>query len=168
MPVAKKARKMSAQTARRSVGKSVASSSKRAVQGSGSRTMSASHKKALAEGRTMSAAVDRYLVAVNTPKRRGRKVTKATLEQRLTDARVRLKTATGVERVLAAQEVRDLQAKTARLNTSGETDVKNLEAEFVRIAKKFGENRGIGYGAWRDAGVSADVLKRAGVARTRG
>ena len=35
------------------------------------------------------------------------------------------------------------------------TDVKSLEAEFIRIAKKFGENRGIGYGAWRDAGVPA-------------
>jgi hypothetical protein len=130
--------------------------------------MSAAHKKALAEGRTMSAAVDRYLVAVNTPKRRGRKITKATLEQRLTDARIRLRTATGVEKVLAAQDVRDLEAKTAQLSTSGQPDLKTLESDFVRIAKKFGENRGVGYGAWRDAGVSAEVLKRAGVARTRG
>jgi putative transposase len=36
------------------------------------RRLSASHKRALAEGRTMSATVDRYLSAVNTPKRRGR------------------------------------------------------------------------------------------------
>jgi len=130
--------------------------------------MSAAHKRALAEGRTMSATVDRYLQAVNTPKRRGRKVTKATLEQRLTDARIRLKTASGVEKVLVAQEIRDLEAKTARLNSAAETDLKGLESDFIRIAKKFGENRGVGYGAWRDAGVSADVLRRAGVARTRG
>ena len=135
---------------------------------SGSRSMSAAHKRALAEGRTMSATVDRYLVAVNTPKRRGRKVTRATLEQRLADARTRLKTATGVEKLLAAQEVRDLQAKTAQLDSSGAADVKSLESDFVRIAKKFGENRGVTYSAWRDAGVSAEVLRRAGVARTRG
>jgi hypothetical protein len=107
-------------------------------------------------------------VAVNTPKRRGRKVTKATLEQRLTDARIRLKSAAGVEKVLAAQEIRDLEAKTERLNASGAADVKSLETDFIRIAKRFSENRGVGYGAWRDAGVSAEVLRRAGVARTRG
>lgn len=141
---------------------------KQSAKRSGSRTMSPAHKRALAEGRTMSATVDRYLVAVNTPKRRGRKVTRATLEQRLADARTRLKSTKGVEKLLAAQEVRDLQAKTAQLDSSGATDVKALEADFVRIAKKFGENRGVTYSAWRDAGVSADVLRRAGVARTRG
>jgi hypothetical protein len=105
---------------------------------------------------------------VNTPKQRGRKVSKATLTQRLASARERAKTATGVEKVLAAQEVRDLQNKLANINAANGTDVKSLEAEFIRIAKKFGENRGIGYGAWRDAGVPAVVLKKAGVARTRG
>jgi len=54
----------------------------------------------------MSATVDRYLAAINAPKKRGRKVTKATLETRLADARAQSKTATGVDKVLAAQEVR--------------------------------------------------------------
>ena len=44
--------------------------------------------------------------------------------------------------------------------------MKSLEAAFVKIARKFGQNRGITYGAWRDAGVPAVVLKKAGVART--
>ena len=132
------------------------------------RTMSAAHKKALAEGRSMSLTVDRYLAVVNTPKRRGRKVSKATLEQRLANARERATTASGVEKVLAAQDIRDLEAKIAQLDTASGADLKTLEAAFVKIAKKFGENRGIGYGAWRDAGVSAQVLRRAGVARTRG
>ena len=141
---------------------------KKATKRSAQRTLSAAHKRALAEGRTMSATVDRYLSAVNTPKRRGRKVSKATLYERLADARERAKSATGVEKVLAAQEVRDLQTRIASMNAASGTDVKSLEAAFVRIAKKFGENRGIGYGAWRDAGVPAVVLKKAGVARTRG
>jgi hypothetical protein len=134
----------------------------------GQRTLSASHKRALAEGRTLSATVDRYLAAVNTPKRRGRKVSQATSTQRLSDAQTRLNSATGVEKVLAAQEVRDLKARLTQMNAGAGADVKQLEAAFVKIAKTFGENRGIGYGAWRDAGVSAVVLKRAGVARTRG
>ena len=116
----------------------------------------------------MSATVDRYLTAVNTPKRRGRKVSKAALQQRLDAARTRAKTAAGVDKVLASQEVRDLQARIASVDSSGSGDLKSLESAFVKIAKRFGENRGIGYGAWRDAGVPAVVLKRAGVARTRG
>ncbi|MGO9874192.1 MAG: hypothetical protein ACLPVY_10365 [Acidimicrobiia bacterium] len=130
--------------------------------------MSPAHKKALAEGRTMSAIVDRYLASVNTPQRRGRKVSKATLEQRFAKAQQELRTASGVTRVLAAQEVRDLQGKLAQLTSTAGVDMKSLEADFVKIAKQFGEQRGIGYGAWRDAGVPAEVLKRAGIARTRG
>ena len=141
---------------------------KRAPKRSAQRTLSAAHKRALAEGRTLSATVDRYLAAVTTPKRRGRKVSTATLQQRLESARARFKTVAGVEKVLAAQEIRDLQAKIDHQRSVTVTDIKSLEASFVKIAKRFGENRGIGYGAWRDAGVPAPVLKRAGVARTRG
>jgi len=160
MPAAKAARKPTKRTTKKAA--------KKATKRSTQRTLSAAHKRALAEGRTMSATVDRYLSAVNTTKQRGRKVSKATLTQRLAAARERAKSTTGVEKVLAAQEVRDLQNKLASMNAASGTDVKSLEAEFVRIAKKFGENRGIGYGAWRDAGVPAVVLKKAGVARTRG
>ena len=157
---AKKATRKTTRTARQSV--------KGPAKPRAQRTMTASHKKALAEGRSMSLTVDRYLAVVNTPKRRGRKVSKATLEQRLADARERSKTATGIDKVLAAQDIRDLESKIAQHESANATDLKSLEAAFVKIAKKFGENRGIGYAAWRDAGVSAQVLRRAGVARTRG
>jgi hypothetical protein len=161
MPAAKKAVKKAA----RKPARKAATATKRPA----ARRLSASHKKALAEGRTMSATVDRYLSAVNTPKRRGRKVSRASLQQRLVEARAKVKTASGVERVLAAQEVRDLQVRIASLDAAGGgNDLKSLEAAFVKIAKRFGENRGIGYGAWRDAGVPAPVLKKAGIARTRG
>jgi hypothetical protein len=132
------------------------------------RTLSPAHKKALAQGRTMSATVDRYLAAIDTPKTRGRKVTKATLTQRLTAAQARLKTASGIGKVVTAQEVRDLQAKLAQTNTTNGVDIKALETAFVKIAKTFGESRGISWGSWRDAGVPGDVLKKAGIARTRG
>ena len=130
--------------------------------------MSAAHKQALSEGRAMSSTVDRYLAALHTPKRRGRKVSRATLVQRLASARTRAKSSTGIERVLAAQAIRDLEEKIAAFDADGARDRKSLEAAFVSIAKKFSDRRGIGYGAWRDAGVAPDVLKRAGIARTRG
>jgi hypothetical protein len=157
MPATKKAAK-----------KAVAKPAARATKRPAPRKLSAAHKRALAEGRTMSATVDRYLSAVNTPKRRGRKVSKTALVQRLADARAKAKTASGVDKVLAAQEVRDLQTRIANMNTASGGDIKSLELAFIKIAKRFGENRGIGYGAWRDAGVPAVVLKKAGVARTRG
>jgi hypothetical protein len=159
---------MPAKKATRSAARTTRQSAKGPAKPRAARTMSAAHKKALAEGRSMSLTVDRYLAVVNTPKRRGRKVSRATLESRLANARERAKTATGVDKVLAAQDIRDLEAKLAQLDTASGTDLKTLEAAFVKIAKKFGENRGIGYAAWRDAGVSAQVLRRAGVARTRG
>jgi hypothetical protein len=146
--------------------KTTARTATRSAKGAVPRTMTSAHKRALSEGRAMSATVDRYLAAVNTPKRRGRKVSKATLESRLAQARIDVKTTVGVDRVLAAQAVRDLQSKLAQLNSS--VDVKTLEASFVKIAKSFSENRGIGYAAWRDAGVPPQVLKRAGITRTRG
>jgi hypothetical protein len=161
MPPAKKAAKKAAPKPQKKAGRKATKSPAR-------RKLSASHKRALAEGRTMSAVVDRYLSAVNTPKRRGRKVSKAALVQRLTDSRAKAKSAGGVDKVLAAQEVRDLEVRIANLDTATRTDIKTLESAFVKIARRFGENRGIGYGAWRDAGVPAVVLKKAGVARTRG
>jgi len=166
MPPAKKtARKVTKAVARRPGPKKA---TRQAVKRPAKRALSPSHKKALAEGRTLSATVNRYLAAVNTPKKRGRKVSTATLNSRLVDARARLKTATGVDTVKTAQEVRDLQARLAQVNATTPTDMKSLEAAFVKVAKKFGANRGIGYGAWRDAGVPAVVLKRAGIARKRG
>jgi hypothetical protein len=134
----------------------------------GPRKMSTAHKAALAEGRQVSAVVDRYLAALHVPKQRGRKVSPATLQARLASAEEKLKHASGVARLTAAQDVRDLRKRLADLANRGATDIKSLEAAFVRVAKKFGEKRGIGYGAWRDAGVPAAVLKKAGVRRTRG
>jgi len=95
-------------------------------------------------------------------------VSKEALVARLAEARVTAKSASGLERLLAAQEVRNLQIRIADVENAGGNDIKRLEAAFVKVAKQFGENRGIGYGAWRDAGVPAVILKKAGVARTRG
>ena len=51
--------------------------------------MTATHKKALAAGRNEALTVNAYLAALNTPKRRGRKVSAATLRTRLNAAEER-------------------------------------------------------------------------------
>jgi hypothetical protein len=129
--------------------------------------MTSTHKAALARGREMSTIVDRYLSVVNVPKKRGRRVSPAALRKRLAAAEATTKSATGVAKVLAAQEVRDLRARLSETSSDG-TNTKTLEASFVKVARQFSVNRGISYAAWRDAGVPAAVLQRAGIARTRG
>ncbi|MGO9872473.1 MAG: hypothetical protein ACLPVY_01630 [Acidimicrobiia bacterium] len=45
-------------------------------------------------------------------------------------------------------------------NAPDEAERTILERAFVRVAKTFSEYHGVGYEAWRDVGVSADVLSR--------
>jgi hypothetical protein len=141
---------------------------KKAAKKRPQKAMTTAHKKALAAGRNESATVSAYLAALQVPKRRGRKVSAAQLRTRLRAAEERARTRIGVDRVLAHQEVRDLRARLATAGDQTGTEVKLLEQEFVKVAKRFSERRGISHGAWRDAGVPADVLKRTGIPRTRG
>ena len=135
--------------------------------GAKKQSLSAAHKRALATGRTESSVVNQYLAALHVPKKRGRKVSAAQLGARLQAAEGRARTSIGVDRLLAHQEARDLRARLATAARHAEIDLESLERAFVKVAKKFGERRAIGYGSWRDAGVPAAVLKRAGVPRTR-
>ena len=44
-------------------------------------------------------------------------------------------------------------------------DLSALESAFVKTAGKYSERKGISYAAWRQLGVSADTLKKAGITR---
>ncbi|HET7523518.1 MAG TPA: hypothetical protein VFJ79_05170 [Acidimicrobiales bacterium] len=69
-------------------------------------------------------------------------------------------------RVHLVQERMNLEAELAH---KGETvDLESLEKGFVKAARTYGERKGITYAAWRSAGVDANVLRRAGIPRTRG
>jgi hypothetical protein len=46
-------------------------------------------------------------------------------------------------------------------------DSASVEKEFVEVAKSYSERKGITYSAWREAGVSAQTLREAGIPRTR-
>lgn len=45
-------------------------------------------------------------------------------------------------------------------------DLRGLEADFVKVARAYGEAKGIEYGTWRKVGVPIPTLKRAGITRT--
>jgi hypothetical protein len=127
--------------------------------------MSDAHKKALAEGREQGRIIRGYLEAIeaNRPKR-GRKRTADTVRRRLEAVRKELPGATGLTRVHLIQERMDLEAELEQLSGKG-TDVAELERSFVKVAADYGSRKGISYTAWREAGVDAAVLKKAGISR---
>ena len=129
--------------------------------------MTAQHKAALAKGREEGLAVRRYLEAIESSRpRRGRRRTPASISKRLNAIDAELATADPLTRLHLLQQKKDL---TDELGRGGETeDLESLEKQFVKVAKAYGERKGISYGTWRTAGVSAAVLQKAGVPRTRG
>jgi hypothetical protein len=130
-------------------------------------SMSDEHKHALAVGREESRAVRRYLEALEAHKpKRGRRRTSEGIEGRLRQIEEELLIADPLSRVHLVQERIDLENELASKEDA--VDLEALEDGFVHAARGYGERKGITYKAWREAGVDANVLSRAGIARTRG
>jgi len=130
----------------------------------GRRPMSDAHKAALARGRAEGRVVRRYLEAIEHERpRRGRKRSPESVKKRLAIVAERLGGADPLARLHLLQERADLQAELAR--ASARDDIAALEKAFVKVARTYGQRKGIAYNAWRAAGVSAAVLQRADIGR---
>ncbi|MGQ0519753.1 MAG: hypothetical protein ACT4PX_01215 [Actinomycetota bacterium] len=88
------------------------------------------------------------------------------MKKRLADIEARLETADPLSRLQLVQERMNLETELA--SKSEAVDLSTLEADFVAAAGEYGERKGITYAAWREAGVDAAVLKRAGIRRGAG
>jgi hypothetical protein len=128
------------------------------------RTMTAQHKAALAQGRAEGRAVKSYLEALdkNRP-RRGRKRTGESIKKRLSAIDAQLPDASPLLRLQLVQERMDLEKEVSQLDAK--VDLSSLEAAFVKTAGQYAERKGISYAAWRQLGVSAETLKKAGITR---
>jgi len=133
----------------------------------GPKSMSSEHKAAMEVGRQEGRLVRDYLEALRAHKpKRGRKRTIDSIEARLAAIADQLTTASAIDELKLVQERRDLEAELA--NAGADTvDMSALEADFVGVAKSYGERKGISYASWREVGVPAAVLGKAGIARTR-
>ena len=131
---------------------------------SSTRTMSAQHKAALAEGRSEGRAVKNYLEALqqNRP-RRGRRRTPESIKKRLAAIDAAYADGSALQQLQLVQERMDLQKELESMGAK--VDLSALEADFVKTAGKYAQRKGISYAAWRELGVSADVLKKAGITR---
>lgn len=128
--------------------------------------MSEDHKAALAQGRHESRVVRDYLDALSATKpKRGRKRSAEDIEKRLAKIELELASADSVSTLVLLQERRNLQDELETLG--GGTDIDAIELEFVDVARSYSERRNISYATWREVGVEASVLKRAGISRGR-
>jgi hypothetical protein len=131
----------------------------------GPKEMTDSHKAALERGRAEGRIVRDYLEALRSNKpKRGRKRTGDSINKRLAAIEAELPSASAIEELQLIQERRDLNDELASLGSG--IDIGEIEDQFVAVAKGYGDRKGISYASWRDVGVSAATLKRAGISRS--
>ncbi len=127
--------------------------------------MSADHKEALAKGRIEGRTVRAYLEALESSRpKRGRKRTPESIKRRLERIEGELATADKLKELQLRQERLDLSQELENMDSG--IQLTDLEGEFVKVARDYAERKGISYVAFRDSGVPAAVLKRAGIARS--
>jgi len=130
------------------------------------RSMSDQHKASLAQGREEGRAVRNYLEALaQQAARKGRRRTVDAVDARLAAIEDELPDADAVRRLKLVQERRDLVAE--RETIGAPVDMSALEEAFVAIAASYSARQAIGYQSWREVGVPAAVLARAGISRSR-
>lgn len=126
--------------------------------------MSQEHKDALAKGRTEGRIVREYLEGLRATKpKRGRKRTAESVKSRLEAVQDELVDASPMDELLLIQERKDLEAELEAMQKT--VDIQALEDSFVGVAKSYSTSKKISYSSWRDVGVEASVLKRAGIKR---
>lgn len=127
--------------------------------------MSDEHKAALAQGREEGRVIRRYLEALEAhAPRRGRKLSPERVQRQLDEIDQTIGGADPLTRLQMLQQRRDLEERLIALQAP-EADMSVLEEEFVQCAAAYGGRKGISYAAWREVGVAAETLRRAGVER---
>ncbi len=129
------------------------------------RQMTSEHKEAMAAGRAEGRAVKAYLDALDEHRpRRGRQRTTESIRRRLAAIETEAKATSSLRRLQLLQERRDLEVEL-ETKAGARTDPETLEGDFAKVAQAYGERKGITYPTWREMGVSAEVLARAGITR---
>jgi hypothetical protein len=130
----------------------------------GPKVVTKEHKAAMAAGRAESRAVSNYLeaMAANKP-RRGRKRTPESIKNRLEVIEAEIEETDMLSRVNLVQERMNLLEELGSLEEK--VDLAEFEDEFIAVASNYSERRGITYAAWREIGVTPEILKRAGIGR---
>lgn len=125
--------------------------------------MQQEHKEALANGRRVGNAVERYLEHLRETEASSTRRTVEQIQARLADINVEMQGATAARTVQLIQERHDL-VRELNLRSDHER-LATLETEFIAVAREYSERKGIKYAAFREFGVPSAVLRKAGVSR---
>ena len=125
--------------------------------------MSVEHKKALAQGRAEARAIRNYLEALGKRKP-GRPVTKESLQAKIERLEEKIETEDNPLKAVEHRQAR-LEAEQQLADMEEAADLDELEKGFVEVAPSYSERKGITYKAWREQGVPAATLKKAGIKR---
>lgn len=124
--------------------------------------MSGAHKDALAVGRAQARTVKNYLALLEAYEpRRGRPRSVEGLKEQIADVDERIAAATQRKRGPLVRERDALIAELERIETRDALN--KAEVEFISVAGDYSDRKGISYQAWRNLGVSAAVLRQAGI-----
>ncbi len=130
----------------------------------GPKEITSEHKHAMEVGRAEGRIVRDYLEMLRMAKpKRGRKRTADSIKARLAAVMEEIPEASPLDELKLVQERRDLENELEAMNST--SNLSDLEADFVKVAKSYGSRKGISYGSWREVGVAPSVLKRAGISR---
>ncbi len=132
--------------------------------GSERKPMSEGHKEALSVGRNQGRVVRTYLEGLEaTRPKRGRKRTKDTVAKRIDAIEAEVVRAKALRKLELIQERIDLIDELENFDRT--VDIDALESAFIEVGKAYAERRGISYAAFRELGIEAGILKKAGISR---
>lgn len=122
------------------------------------------HKEAMSVGRNEARVVRSYLETLRLHRpRRGPQLNVEELKSRLDSIEDELSTADPIAELKLFQKRRDVTKELKAISSS--EDLKQLEDKFVAVAASYATRNQIDYETWREAGVEAATLDRAGLKR---
>lgn len=128
--------------------------------------MTEDHKVAIARGRSEAKAVKAYLEALGEAKaRRSGRRSEETLKARLAAINDEMGDTDPLRKLQLIQERIDLEAQLADAGPD-RASLEELEEQFIAVAAAYAGRKGVGYAAFRELGVSASVLQKAGMSRS--
>ncbi len=128
------------------------------------RNLSPEVREARAVARAETRAVRGYLEGMQTTA--GRRGRRKTPQQELESVQAQLDMESDqIQRLALIQKRIDAEQRLSQYQDP--VNIEALESEFVKVVKSYSDRRGISYKAWREMGVSAAVLGKSGIARSR-
>lgn len=138
--------------------------SKRTTKKAVGPSRNAARKKVLLDAKAEGTNVSNYLRALQS-KKSGRKRNPDVVVKRIASLQESVKTTTGIRQLLAVQKIRDLRRDLENVSDAG--NFAAFEKQFIACAASYSKRRGVEYGTWREVGVSAAVLRAAGISQQR-